>query len=393
MSIISDNQPPHIGNMTMNNENEKKEVLVKNSGGFRKAAGLIILFVVFCAAGAAATYYFLVRDATQGKDEQVQIMLREKEELSSANKSLEEKLDRLSADYDKIYKDRENIIEQSRRIIQEKNALLNVQTALEEVTEEKEQYLKEKEETAQELDSLISQTKQIKDKYEQELSLAKKQIKTYQEEVAEKNKINEELINKTRVRELEASVKTLKGDNKDLAQKLREIGLEKDKLDRQLEQNKKEYDKEQLTLQKRYDDLSSQYEELTTKYRKLEKEQEVLNKRLAEFPSKIANLAAENKRLVGETADMHYNLGLFYFRKQEYKRALPEFERTIKINPQDAESYYYLGYIYAEYFMKQDKAIEYFDKYVELAPRGIHSAWVNQYILSWRIWDEKENIE
>jgi len=393
VNINLGNRSPHIGSTAMNNENIKKEILVKNRSGFWKVAILIGLFVILCAGSATVTYYLFARNITKEKEQQVQIIFQEKEKISNMNKSLEEKLDKLSADYEKIYKDRENIIEQSRRIIQEKNALLNVKADFEKITAEKEKLLKEKEELTQQLDSIIKETKQAQNKYEQELTSAKRQIRTYQDEITEKNKINEELINKTGIRKLEASIQALESDNKALDKQLKEISIERDNSNKQLELNKKEYEKEKLTLQNRYNNLNKKYIDLTKKYQKLVQEQRLLNKKLAEFPSKIVSLANENKKLIKETADMHFNLGLFYFGAQEYKRALPEFERGIKINPQDAEAYYHAGYIYAEHLMNRNKAIEYFNKYLQLSPRGTHSAWVEQYILSWRIWDNKENIE
>jgi tetratricopeptide (TPR) repeat protein len=200
-------------------------------------------------------------------------------------------------------------------------------------------------------------------------------------------------MEKADVKKSEATIKALEKENRDLTQKLKGIQGERDNLIRQLEQDKKEYDTKELASQTRYNELHNMHEELTGKYSKMVQDQETLQKQLNEFPSKITNLAAENKKLVKETSDMHYNLGLFYFEKQEYKRAIPEFERVIKLNPQDPEAYYYLGYIYAEYLAKRDKAIECFNKYLELAPRGTHSNWVKQYILSWNIWDGKEKVE
>ena len=401
-------------NIIINSEEVKKDVgktsvqkaspfknllnsLLKYIIKFRKAEILIASFIILCGASAAFTYYFFVRDVvrdiTEEKEQQVQIISDEKEKLDSANKALEAQLAELSADYDRVSRDRKNVIEQSKRIIQERNELLNFKKSFEEVSEEKEKYQKEREETVQKLNSLLKETNQIRSEYEQELAAVKEQIRTYQEEIAEKDKTNKELINKTGIKKLEETIEKLKKTNNDLAGKLKEIDKEKEILNRQLEQNKEEYGKENSTLQKLYNELNNKYIELTAEHQKLEEEEKRLNRKLSQFPSKIVNLANENKKLVKETASMHYNLGVFYFGKQEYKRAIPEFERAIKINAQDADSYYHLGYIYSEYLMDQDKAIKYFNRYLELSPRGVHAAWVRQYILSWHIWEEKERVD
>jgi chromosome segregation ATPase len=373
--------------------NDEKEILGKSGRNYKKIIGSIILFVLFGAICAGITYYFSAQNITQKKDKQIQGVSQEAEKLDSLNKTLEEKFSKLSADYDRIYKDRENIIEQSRRIIQEKNELLNFKKSFEEVTEEKDKLLKDKQQLSEEVGTLKVQMEQTGEKYGKELAEAKEQIKNYQADIVEKDKVNESLIKKTNIQKLETTIKTLEKENGDLNKKLNVIGEERNNLSKQLEQQNQGYAKKELASQSSYNELLNKYEELAAKHGKTVQEQEALQKQLNEFPSKIGNLAAENKRLVKETSDMHYNLGLFYFEKQEYKRAIPEFERAIKISPQDPESYYYLGYIYAEYFMERDKAIEYFNKYLELAPRGTHSDWVKRYIFSWRIWDKKENIE
>ncbi len=389
MSTRQGNQLLHIENMN----NDEKEILGKSGRNYKKIIGFIILFILFGAACAGITYYFSTQNITQKKDKQMQGFSQEAEKLNSLNKSLEEKFSKLSADYDRIYKDRENIIEQSKRIIQEKNELLNFKQSFEEATEEKDKLLKEKQQLSKEVETLKAQMGQAKEKYGKEITEAEEQIKNYQADIVEKEKVNESLIKKTNIRKLETTIKTLKNENRDLTKKLNVIGEESNSLSKQLEKQKQEYNKNELASQSRYNKLLNKYEELVAKHGKTVQEQEALQERLDEFPRKIANLAGENKRLVKETSDMHYNLGLFYFEKQEYKRAIPEFERAIKISPQDPESYYYLGYIYAEYFMQREKAIKYFDKYLELAPRGTHSDWVKRYIYSWRIWDKKENIE
>ena len=114
------------------NNNEKEIIIGKEketekenkNRSYTKVVVLIVLFILFGAVCAGLAYYFSNKDITYKKDEQMQIFLKDNEKLTTLNKSLEEKLSKLSADYDKIYKDRENVIEQSKRIIQERNELL-----------------------------------------------------------------------------------------------------------------------------------------------------------------------------------------------------------------------------------------------------------------------------
>ena len=58
------------------------------------------------------------------------------------------------------------------------------------------------------------------------------------------------------------------------------------------------------------------------------------NKKLAEeirnIPKKFSEIARQNRKLIKETSEMHYNLGVFYTKNKEYDRAVAEFEKVVK---------------------------------------------------------------
>ncbi|MFA4991839.1 MAG: tetratricopeptide repeat protein, partial [Candidatus Omnitrophota bacterium] len=122
------------------------------------------------------------------------------------------------------------------------------------------------------------------------------------------------------------------------------------------------------------------------------------NKRLQaeveRMPKKFTEIARQNERLVKETGEMHYNLGVFYTKGREYKRAIAEFEKAIEINPNDSYSHFNLGYIYAEYMVNRKKAVENFRHYLRLAKGDDKDVdWAKQYILTWETYEGKRPME
>ena len=67
-----------------------------------------------------------------------------------------------------------------------------------------------------------------------------------------------------------------------------------------------------------------------------------------------------------DLAAAHLGLGAI-FEKENLKRAIAEYEKTIKLNPGNPDAYYRLGIIYAQKLL-DPKAEWYFKKTVELIP-------------------------
>lgn len=120
----------------------------------------------------------------------------------------------------------------------------------------------------------------------------------------------------------------------------------------------------------------------------------LFEQRVTEAPPKFAELARQNTALIKETANMHYNLGVFYMKQKEYSRAAAEFEKAIELTPNDAYAHFNLGYIYAEYLVNRPKAIEHFQDYLRLAKKDDKDVdWVKKYILTWESWQGKVPVE
>ena len=110
-------------------------------------------------------------------------------------------------------------------------------------------------------------------------------------------------------------------------------------------------------------------------------------------PSDVARLAQQHERLVRETADMHYNMGVLFSKNKQYYQAVAEFRKVIELRPDDADAHYNLGVIYAEDLPDREKAVAHFRRYLEISPRAHDASWVKQYIASWQAWEAKERLE
>ena len=155
----------------------------------------------------------------------------------------------------------------------------------------------------------------------------------------------------------------------------------------QLRQQKTKLDLESVTLKAQLKDCKQSLAEAVQK-----------NKRMWEqvqnTPKKVTELARQNRLLIAETAQMHYNLGTFYTRNKQYDRAAVEFEKVIEIDPNNAYAQFNLGYIYAEYLVNRQKASKHFRLYLGLAKSDDRDVdWVKKYLLTWEAYDGKDQVQ
>jgi tetratricopeptide (TPR) repeat protein len=140
--------------------------------------------------------------------------------------------------------------------------------------------------------------------------------------------------------------------------------------------------------------LKMQYGGLEQEAKELVTENNSLKTKVEKIPQEFAGLAHENKKLKKQTADMHYNLGVFYTQQKEFKRAGMEFLKAIELRPDDASAHYNLGYIFAEHLMDESKAVEHFKEYLRISKGKDKDAdKAKKYILIWETYDQKVNKE
>jgi tetratricopeptide (TPR) repeat protein len=114
-----------------------------------------------------------------------------------------------------------------------------------------------------------------------------------------------------------------------------------------------------------------------------------MNQMVAGVPVKFARIAQENRELVKETSEMHYNLGVFYTQNKNFKMAVKEFERALAIDPDNAKSHYNLGYLYAEEFDKHQEAIMHFQRFLEINPAAKEAEAIRTYLLMRQTYGDK----
>ena len=74
--------------------------------------------------------------------------------------------------------------------------------------------------------------------------------------------------------------------------------------------------------------------------------------------------AAADELFDADTAKLHFNAGLDFYFKKDYKNAIQEFQEAAEIDPENANAYYFMGYAY--YKLKDmKKAMEVFDQAYE----------------------------
>ena len=146
------------------------------------------------------------------------------------------------------------------------------------------------------------------------------------------------------------------------------------------------------------EDAKANLEKILAKYKKeyadALKTNRAFEQDMKNIPKKFSETARQNKQLIKETSEMHYNLGVFYVKNKEFERARAEFEKTIEINPDDAYAHFNLGYIYAEHLVDRKKAVAQFRHYLRLSKKGDKDAdWAKKYILTWQTFEGKEPME
>lgn len=78
--------------------------------------------------------------------------------------------------------------------------------------------------------------------------------------------------------------------------------------------------------------------------------------------------------------DYYYNLGLDYLKKGQFVAAQEAFSLAVNLNPLDKEACYNLGVLYENYLGDKDKALKYYQQYLNIAPDSPDSAQVKDWI-------------
>ncbi len=140
-------------------------------------------------------------------------------------------------------------------------------------------------------------------------------------------------------------------------------------------------------------ELAALLEDLQAKCQELTDKNKLLQIELERQPQKIIDLAKQNQDLIKDTGSMHYNLGVFYVNKKEFVRAIKEYQKALELQPADSDSCYNLGYLYAEHLVDREKAMDYFKRFLHLAPDDKRAEWVRNYLATWEAWSGEKPMK
>lgn len=385
---------------------------------------LITLVVMLAFAEAIGLMYFAHK--FQSSSKQLETVTREPgyEEIKMENKGLKDKYAELLEKYGVLERDRDNVLLQAKRLLEERRSnvgmeasLENLETEVRLLREDKNKLLSQNEGLSakvEELGGIKAELEAERDGFKEAYENAKKAsaIRDLEKKISSLEKENREALSglqkkyNTLDKEFDRSqkeIERLKDDKYNAAIKIKELS-------ESLKESKRDYTdmvKEKKSLEaklKEIDRLNSEMkkkearidylEENLTKYKKdyaqALKKNKALGSEIKRLPSKFSEIARQNEILKRQTSTMHYNLGVFYTKKKEYKQAVTEFMKTVEINPEDAYAHFNLGYIYAEYLVNRKMAIEHFRHFLRLAKSDDKDVdWVRKYLLTWETYEGK----
>lgn len=290
---------------------------------------------------------------------------------------------KLQKDFEAISMDRENLLIQMKKNVADQNRLADIEASYEQLKNDNISRIAE-------IQTLTKQNTALKEQVKA-LGTIKKQL------LKEKEQLQDALVKE----KANSGIAGLEQQNASLTAHVKQLSDEAERLKRnqsttvsqsQATINKLQENENKLKAQ--VSELQLREKELTKKYAQAVQKTKSFEKKVAAEPAKVTEIARQNKALIRDTSNMHYNMGVFYLKQKEYSRAAAEFEKAIELTPDDAYSHFNLGYIYAEYLVNRKKAVEHFRQYLRLAKSDDKDVdWVKKYILTWETWGGKEPME
>ena len=294
------------------------------------------------------------------------------QKLSQEESGLKDKNAQLLKENEAVKVDRENLMEQIKTLLQERSKAAELAVSLDKANNDLIVLAKEKKELQ---DSSLNQKDEIS-----MLRLAQKDL------IAKWDTLKtdcEKSVATLKIKELNKKVGDLQKEKTTIQNSAKRQESEFD----QLRQQKTKLDLENSSLKSQFKGCQQNLAEAVNKNKRMWEE-------VQNVPKKVTELARQNKLLIAQTADMHYNLGIFYSKNKQYDRAAIEFEKVVEIDPNHAYAHFNLGYIYAEYLVNRQKASKHFRYYLGLAKGDDRDVdWVKKYLLTWEAYDGKDQVQ
>jgi len=429
------------GDNNIMKNNEKEKSFKQPPKKIDKFKALVILVGILIFAEGSGLVYFAHKSQMLSA---TLVTAPEGKRLDKEGPALKDKYEELLKNYEAVKADRDNLISQAKRLLEEKRpkGTLELQDSLTALEAENQQLKAEKERALsqnQKLEGEISQFKDAQARVEAEknrylkdyekikkgtpIEETQKRIANLQNEVVALRKENKKLQEEDK-KIISDLMKKISGINLTLGEvngELNNLKAEKDKAKKEAEDSKKriaelrkeyveamkgkkalktaERDMDALNEEKKKveidrDELNGRLNELKKKYAEAVKKNEAFEKEVEDMPRRFSEVSRQNQSLIRETAEMHYNLGVFYAKNKEYARAIAEFQKAVEISPDDAHAYFNLGYLCAEYLADRKKAVEYFRDFLRVAKSDDKDIdWAKKYLLTWETYEGKHPME
>jgi len=291
--------------------------------------------------------------------------------------------------YHDVEIDRNNVLLQTKLLLADKSKLSELQESFDELKKDNEAITSQKDKLHQENEKLSAERDTGKRNFEK-LKTAYLDIQGKHETLDHENAVLKKALaakvqEAPEFKKLSQEAKGLKSDNAKLNGAIKNL---QDKLKKALDRMSK--------IDGRDKKFSSQIQALMKQVRDLKAENNKLvelNKKVNEVakmaPDRFRDMAEQNKTLIKETAEMHYNMGVFFTDNHNTLQAVKEFKRALEFDPNNAKVHYNLGYLYAEELGQQDEALAHFNRFLELSPNAKESEAIRSFMLTRQAYGDK----
>lgn len=330
---------------------------------------------------------------SKSAQEQKPVPMSDRESQPGEYQELKDKYAKLERDFNNLSVDRDNLINQAKSLLEHRSRALELERLLAEAKKELADFDKNTQELAdknlayedkyRDLENEIGRLRNEKKRAEDLLGRERDKGRLKSMEDKESKLLLEIKDLRLEIKDLKSSLGKARSEerrNRALSVKLQSAINARDK---SIETKDEELNKQRDTVEK----LNKSYAEALKKNKRFEQ-------RALSNPAQLAELARQNRTLIKQTANMHYNLGVFYTKNKEYTRAIAELEKAVELRPDDDYAHFNLGYIYAEYLVNRPKAVEHFRHFLRLTKSSDKDAdWAKKYILTWQSWAGKEPMQ
>ena len=338
---------------------------------------LIGAVVVSLAAAGTSAIYLLVKhqDALNGKS------------ASGPTKKLEADYAELKKKYEDLEIDRNNVLTQTKNLLVEKAKWEEMAPQVENLKktnrvfrEQKDKILSDNLRLKTEISEFVQNFDSLKESYQELLA---KQEAAEKENADLRRLLTQQVEATPEFQVLDRESKRLREENLKLGET---INLLEERIKKALDRIKKDQARE-ISLVRQVHEQKASLDGLRSQNGSLAKGNQDLNVLVSQAPDRVRNIAAQNQVLLKETAEMHYNMGVFFTDNRQFPQAEKEYLRALDFDPNNLKVHYNLGYLYAEDMDKHDKAMFHLQKYLQLDPNARESEAIRSYIAERQVWN------